>query len=77
LPYRFAGLKGPWKFTGLEDAGPYRFAINIARLADPAGLRGLRTYVKTLKDDDDYVRRFWAAQLDVYSNTPEHGIFNH
>jgi hypothetical protein len=31
LPYRFAGLRGPWKFTGLEDAGPDRFAINIAR----------------------------------------------
>jgi hypothetical protein len=30
-PYRFAGLKGPWKFTGSEDAGPDRFAINIAR----------------------------------------------
>jgi hypothetical protein len=22
LPYRFAGLYGPWKFTGSEDAGP-------------------------------------------------------
>ena len=30
-PYRFAGLKGPWKFTGSEDAGSDRFAINIAR----------------------------------------------
>jgi hypothetical protein len=30
-PYRFAGLKGPWKFTGLEDAGSDRFAINIAK----------------------------------------------
>src|SRR5580658_9086374 len=30
-PYRFAGLKGPWKFTGSEDAGSDRFAINIAK----------------------------------------------
>jgi hypothetical protein len=28
-PYRFAGLKGPWKFTGFEDAGSDRFAISI------------------------------------------------
>src|ERR1700682_5940290 len=31
LPNRFVGLRGPWKFTGLEDAGSDRFAINIAR----------------------------------------------
>jgi hypothetical protein len=30
-PYRFAGLKGPWKFTGSEDVGSDRFAINIVR----------------------------------------------
>jgi hypothetical protein len=31
LPYRFHDLKGPWKFTGLEDAGSDRFAISITR----------------------------------------------
>jgi hypothetical protein len=31
LPYRFHDLKGPWKFTGLKDAGSDRFAISITR----------------------------------------------
>jgi hypothetical protein len=49
-PYRFAGLKEPWKFTGSEDAAPLEQAARARILLADHGLSRVERLVELTTD---------------------------